>query len=172
MSNEEIIVNKVASSGLITINLDEWLNELHIEELDIAPWLWQGLALREKEFREHVSAFKWDIFQGKTVAVFCSNEAIIPTWAYMLVASALANFTDKVYFGSRKEVIENRILNRIASLTESDFKDGRVIIKGCSSFAFSPNVYMALVVKLKPVVKSIMFGEPCSTVPVYKRSNI
>lgn len=164
------IVNKVARSGLITLNLEEMFPKGDIGEIDIKDQLWQGLVLREKDFRDFIKNHNWDQYEGKFVAVTCSVDAIIPHWAYMLIASALSGKAKKIVFGTRNSLEEFLIMEVIAELNAEDFRDQRIIIKGCSDRDFSANVYMQLVNKLQPVAKSIMFGEPCSTVPVFKRS--
>lgn len=164
------IVNKVAQSGLITLNLEEMFPKEEVLHLDIKDQLWQGLALREKDFREFVKDYNWEQYRGNTVAVYCSADAIIPHWAYMLIASKLSGNAKAFYFGQPSEIEEMRMLEIVTSINPEDYRDQRIIIKGCSERNFSPQVYMALVTKLQPVVKSIMFGEPCSTVPVYKKS--
>lgn len=163
------IVNKVAQSGLITLNLEDMFPEGEMVVLDIKDQLWQGLALREKDFREFIKDNDWEQYSGKLVAVTCSVDAIIPHWAFMLIASKLTGIAKKIVFGNKNLFEESLITEVISELNAENFRDQRIIIKGCSDRDFSANVYMQLVNKLQPVAKSIMFGEPCSTVPVYKR---
>ena len=163
------IINKVADSGLVTIDLEE----LHVPGervlFDIRPWLYEGLILREKDFREHIKGLDWSSFQGKLIAVTCSADAIVPVWAYMLIAASLAPYAHKTVFGTLND-LENELFDeRLAAMDISIFKDQRVIIKGCSHVPVPVSAYFRLTALLQPIVKSIMYGEPCSTVPVYKR---
>jgi len=164
-----MIENKVAKSGLITIDLIDFLAEKPIEVIDIANQLWQGLALKEQDFREFLKTNNWAQFQGKYVGVYCSADAIIPHWAYMLVASALQPYAELVLFGDVNQVKQSIILNEVNNLISSEFENSRVIIKGCGELDLTPDVYLAITQKLQPVAKSIMYGEPCSTVPIYKQ---
>jgi hypothetical protein len=166
---ENFIENKVAKSGLITIDLIDFLAEKPIEVIDIANQLWQGLALKEQDFREFLKTNNWAQFQGKYVGVYCSADAIIPHWAYMLVASALQPYAELVLFGDVNQVKQSIILNEVNNLISSEFENSRVIIKGCGELDLNPDVYLAITQKLQPVAKSIMYGEPCSTVPIYKQ---
>jgi hypothetical protein len=163
------IVNKVAASGLVTIDLEELFPSGERAGIDLAEQLWQGLALREKEFRVWIQSRDWSQYQGKHVAVFCSVDAIIPAWAYMLVASALSDYAATVVHGSTAELEQVLFRNMIDALVVSDYSDKRCVVKGCSKLPVPQSAYSHLVVRLRPVVRSIMFGEPCSTVPVYKR---
>lgn len=166
---EEEIVNKVAKSGLITINLEEMYPEGERDEFDLKDLLWQGLALREKDFRDFLKDHDWSQYQDKYVAVFCSVDAIIPHWAYMLVSSHLTDIARFVYIGGTSEM-ETAIFKKIIEeINVADYADQRLVIKGCSDRPVPQSAYADLVFKLQPVAKSIMFGEPCSTVPVFKR---
>lgn len=162
------IVNKVAQSGLITLDLSEWVTPGTRTEIDLAPQLWQGLALKEADFRTWVKENDWQTYQGHHVAINCSADAIIPTWAYMLVSSALNGIATTVVMGSI-ETLNTLLLDRhIQSLDLAQFDGQRVVVKGCSSPEVTTAAYAILVHKLQPVVKSLMYGEACSTVPVYK----
>lgn len=163
------IVNKVAASGLVTIDLEELFPSGERVSIDLAAQLWQGLALREKDLRTWIQSHDWSQYQGKHIAVFCSADAIIPAWAYMLVASALSEFAATVVHGSSAELEQVLFRNIIESLDVNEFRDKRCIVKGCSNLPVPQSAYAHLVIKLRPVVRSIMFGEPCSTVPVFKR---
>ncbi|MFY7708411.1 MAG: DUF2480 family protein [Flavobacteriales bacterium] len=166
---EEEIVNKVAKSGLITINLEEMYPEGERVGFDLKDLLWQGLALREKDFRDFLKEHDWSQYQDKYVAVFCSVDAIIPHWAYMLVSSHLTDIARFVYIGGTSEM-ETAIFKKIIEeINVADYTDQRLVIKGCSDRPVPQSAYADLVFKLQPVAKSIMFGEPCSTVPVFKR---
>ncbi len=171
MSQPEIIVNKVAGSGLEVLEMDSFLPEETPVALDIAPQLWEGIALREKDFRAFVDTHDWSALSGKTVAVHCSTDAIIPHWAFMLVATRLAPFAKAVHFGSPDSFTAAAVAKKIEGLNVEIYRDARVIIKGCGKGNLDFAAYGQIAAKLTPVVKSLMFGEPCSTVPVYKRKN-
>ena len=165
------IINKVASSGLITIDLEEIFPEGERAVLDIKDQLWQGLALREKDFREWLKTNDWEVYRDKFVAITCSVDAIIPNWAFMLVASKLDGVAKRVVFGNA-EMLENILFTEIISaIPAEDYRDKRIVIKGCSDKPVPTSAYVELVNKLQPVAKRIMFGEPCSTVPVYKQNS-
>ncbi|MFN0030899.1 MAG: DUF2480 family protein [Flavobacteriales bacterium] len=165
----EEILNKVAASGLITIDLEEIYPEGERVLLDIKDQLWQGLALREKDFREWTKANDWSVYQNKFVAVTCTLDAIIPNWAFMLIASKLEGIAKRTVFG-KLETLEVVLFNElIAQLHVEEYRDKRLVIKGCSDKPVPTSAYVELVNKLQPIAKNIMFGEPCSTVPVFKR---
>lgn len=163
------IVNRVANSGLINIDLEDYLDGIAFAEIDLADQLWQGLALKEKDFREWIKDNDWTVYQDKVVAIHCSADAIVPAWAYMLVSSSLSGIARSTHMGSVAEIRERHVTHQIHKLNADEFQDARVVVKGCGDEGFSPAVYMAITTKLQPVVKSLMYGEPCSTVPVYKR---
>jgi len=167
MSDE--IINKVAASGLITINLEEIYPEGIRYMVDIAPQLWQGIALREKDFREWIKNYDWEQYREGYVAVFCSVDAIIPHWAYMLVMSSLTGVARLAIVGTPRELESALFRQVVMTLQPEDFRDARVVIKGCSDREVPVSAYSDLVSHLQPVVRSLMFGEPCSTVPVFKR---
>jgi Protein of unknown function (DUF2480) len=163
------IINKVAASGLVTIDLEAMFPTGKRMVLDIKDQLWQGLALKEKDFREWIKTNDWELYRDANIAVMCSVDAIVPNWAYMLVASRLEGIAKRVYFGS-PEMLENILFSDlIAALPIEEYRDQRIVIKGCSDKPVPTSAYVELVSKLQPVAKSIMFGEPCSTVPVFKR---
>ncbi len=163
------IVNKVAASGLITLDLEELYPKNPRSVFDIANHLWQGLALREKEFRSFVKENDWNQYRNHWVAITCSADAIIPSWAFMLIASQLESITAGYAFATPQE-LENLIFRQvIEQLNADEYKDQRIIIKGCSNLPVPTSAYVDIIHKLQPVAKSIMFGEACSTVPVYKR---
>lgn len=166
---EETIPNRVAKSPLITIDLGNYYPEQQRAELDIAPWLYEGLILREGEFRTAVEGHDWSQYQDAHVALYCSEDAIIPQWAYMLLSSRLQPYAAQLYFGTgelREAQLWKQQLEK--ELHPEEFRGKPVIIKGCSDRPVSPQAYMTAVDLLQPVVKSILFGEACSTVPVYK----
>lgn len=163
------IVNRIANSGIVNLDLEDYLSDIAFAEIDLADQLWQGLALREKDFRAWIGGHDWKTYHNKVVALHCSADAIVPAWAYMLVSASLSGIAQSVQMGSLNIAKERYVISRIEDLVETDFTDSRVVVKGCGDEGFSPAVYMALTSKLQPVVKSLMYGEPCSTVPVYKR---
>jgi hypothetical protein len=164
------IVNKVAASGLVTLDLKDYYAEGTRIFIDIKDQLWQGLALKEKDFREFVKTNDWDSYNNTYVAIGCTADAIIPNWAYMLLASALAGKARKVVFGDLVQLEYQIFLDQLSEkLNLTDLADKRVIVKGCSDKPIPTGAYVEMVNRLQPVVKSIMFGEPCSTVPVFKK---
>ena len=165
----EEIINKVANSTLVTIDLEELFPDGERIAFDIKPILIEELLLREKDFREFIKANDWSQYKNKSVAVFCSSDAIIPRWAWMLIASALEPFVKKIVFGSLETLEEALFYDLISSLDIETYRDQKVVIKGCSQKPVPVSAYLELTAKLRPIVKSIMYGEPCSTVPVYKR---
>jgi hypothetical protein len=169
MSKEETIVNKVANSGLVVVEMDSFLPDDTPTIFDIAPQLWEGIALKEKDFRDFVAETDWAAFTGKTVVVYCSADAIIPHWAYMLVATHLTPFAKTVHFGSPESYTAAAVAKKIDAIDVETYRDARVIIKGCGKGNLDFAAYGQIAAKLTPVVKSLMFGEPCSTVPVWKR---
>ncbi len=165
----EEIRNKVAESGLITLSLEDYYPSGTRQELDIAPWLYEGMILREKEFRNYLKEHNWQQYEGAYVAVFCSADAIVPQWAYMLLGAYLQQYAARVVYGSL-EVLETVLMEeQLSGLALDEFKDKRVILKGCGSLPIPPQAYLKFSMKLQKVVKSLMFGEACSTVPIYKR---
>ncbi|MGZ4099296.1 MAG: DUF2480 family protein [Bacteroidia bacterium] len=166
MENE--ITNKVANSGIITINPEDFITPGERILFDIKPHLFQELILREKDFREFIKTNDWSIYKDKLVALTCTADAIVPTWAYMLLALSLEPYARKIVFGNLRDLENILFAERVTALNVNDFKDARIVIKGCGDFPVPTNAYIQLTTALKPVVKSIMYGEPCSTVPLYK----
>jgi hypothetical protein len=164
------IVNKVAASGLVTLDLKDYYADGRRVFIDIKDQLWQGLALKEKDFRDFVKTNNWDQYAGAYVAIGCTADAIVPNWAYMLLASALEGKAVKVVFGDLVQLEFAVFLDQLnEKLNVSELTDKRVIVKGCSDKPIPTGAYVEMVNRLQPVVKSIMFGEPCSTVPVFKK---
>ena len=163
------IVNKVANSPLITFNLEEYYDQSAVAEFDMKQHLFQGLILREKDFRGFIKSCDWSEYEGKNVALFCSADAIVPTWAYMLVANKLSGIANYVHYGSPQDMQQSIILEKLNQIDVESYRDKMVVIKGCSKFDVPIGAYVAITEKFTPVVKSIMFGEPCSTVPIYKK---
>jgi hypothetical protein len=168
----EEIINKVAESGLIQLDLADFKPKNEFVEIDLAAQLWQGLVIREKDFRDWIKQNEWTLYTDKAVFVHCSADAIVPTWAYMLVASALESLASDIHIGQKDELYRTMIHKAIVAQDPAQFVDRKVIIKGCSGIG-SPEYAMVEMVKfLQPLVQSIMYGEPCSTVPVFKRKRI
>jgi hypothetical protein len=167
----ELLNNKVADSGLISIDLASFIPPNEIVLFDIKPFLFMELILKEKDFRAALQNVNWPVFENKIVGICCSTDAIIPMWANMLIVSSLTPVAESVYFGDLNKVREQVLLNNIAKLNAADYTDQRVVIKGCGETPISESAYVAITYKLRPTVKSIMYGEPCSTVPVYKKKS-
>lgn len=168
--NSGEIINRVASSGLITFNLADYYTPGERVFLDIKHWLFRELMLKEKDFRETVEAHNWSQYAGKCVAIGCSSEAIIPTWAYMLIATRLTPFTPHFIFGNL-ESLEVELFTR--ELNQHDFSvyaGQKMVIKGCSEIFVPVAVYVDLTRRLIPLAQKIAYGEPCSTVPIYKKT--
>lgn len=165
----EPLINKVAQSGIITLDLEVFFPTEEILPLDIKNFLFRGLLLKELEFRANLKNVDWTAFQDKSVAVFCSSDAILPQWAYMLIVVYLQQVTKEIYFGTIAEVEQKLLLQNIQNMNVAQYQEERLIIKGCGTKALGGEAYLEITKKLKPVVKSLMFGEPCSTVPVYKK---
>jgi Protein of unknown function (DUF2480) len=166
---EEEIINKVASSSLISIDLEEYYPKEEIVLFDLKPHLFMGLMLKEKEFRTALQETDWSPYQNKIVAVTCTADAIIPVWAYMLVAVYLQPLAKDIIMGDEQAAIKQSILKKINEIDIHGYADKRLVIKGCGEVKIDDAVYMEITKKLTPVAKSIMYGEPCSTVPVYKK---
>lgn len=166
---QETIVNKVAESGLITLDLEIFYPKGEIRMFDLKDFLFMGLILKEKDFRAALLAQDWEIFRDKYVAVTCSADAIIPMWAYMLVASYLQPVAKDVVVGDEKTLINTLIVKAIADFKGEEYTDKRVVVKGCGDLAIPETAFLEVTNKLRPFAKSIMYGEPCSTVPVFKK---
>lgn len=165
----ETIVNKIANSGLITIDLEKYLPKESIASFDLKDHLFMGLILKEKDFREDLKNLDWSVYQDKMVAINCSADAIIPSWAYMLVVTHLNEVAKDSYVGTTEEMQKHLFIKNIAAIDLSEFADQRIVVKGCGDVNIESFAYAEITKILLPVVKSIMYGEPCSTVPVYKK---
>ena len=163
------LVNKVAASGIITIDLETLVKSQEIVELDISQFLFRGLLLKEKDFRAELKTFDWTQYSNQTVAVYCSTDAIVAQWAYMLISNALSLAGVEYYYGSKEEVWDLLLLQSIKELSIEQYEGKMIVIKGCGTKTLPNAAYLEITKKLQPVVKSLMFGEPCSTVPVYKK---
>lgn len=162
------IINRIANSKLITLNLEDYYPEGKRVLFDIKDWLFEGFVLREKDFRNQVSEHDWSQYQDKFVALTCSTDAIIPAWAFMLLSIHLQPFTKKTIIGNL-DALETSIYQDIVNtLDVSQYNGKPIIIKGCSNKPVPQNAYIMLANKLKPIAKSIMYGEACSSVPLFK----
>jgi len=162
------IINKVASSGIVSIDLEEFYESGERVEFDIKQFLFQELILKEKEFREGLKNFNWSVFTNKLVGIICTADAIVPTWAYMLIAIELEPFAKRVFCANKEEMELLLFKEKLSALNPETYKGARVVVKGCANKPVPLNAYLELTCILKPHAKSIMYGEPCSTVPLYK----
>ncbi len=165
----EPFVNKVAESGLITIDLETYYPRDNTAVFDMKDYLFMGMILKEKDFREALKNIDWSLYRDKNIALTCSADAIIPVWAWMLAATYLQPVAKEIVMGDEKELHKNIFLKNISAINVSEFADKKVVIKGCGETPIGDYVYMEITKLLRPVAKSIMYGEPCSTVPVYKK---
>ena len=166
---EEIFVNKVSESGILSLNLEDFYPKEEIALFDMKDYLFMRLILKEKDFRESLKNLDLSIYQNKIVAVTCSADAVIPMWAYMLAASYLQPVATEVAFATVEELKNTILLKNIEQITTAEFADQRVVIKGCGELPVGEAAYLLATKILRPIVKSIMYGEPCSTVPIFKR---
>lgn len=163
------IVNRVATSSLVTFDLEEFYVEGRRVFFDIKDFLFNGLILREKEFREQLRLINWSEYQNTHVAIGCSADAIVPVWAFMLVASNLQPVATTVFFGSLQELESNLFFRKLEQVEWEKFRDSKVTIKGCSKVPVPESAYVEVINRLRPLATSIMFGEACSTIPLFKR---
>ncbi|MGC6431872.1 MAG: DUF2480 family protein [Jejuia sp.] len=163
------IINRVANSKLITLDLEDYYPEGKRVLFDIKDWLFEGFVLREKDFRQQVSEFDWSQYQDQYVALTCSTDAIIPGWAYMLLSINLETYAKKVILGNLEQLETSIYQDIITALDFSEYENKPIIVKGCSNKPVPQNAYIMLSNKLKPFARSIMYGEACSSVPLYKR---
>jgi hypothetical protein len=164
------LVNKVAQSGIISFDLETYFpDEKRIVSFDMKDYLFKGLILREKDFREALAAINWEDYTGKYLAIFCSADAIIPNWAWMLIVAQAEPFAAKIVMGTPDDLIKQMYRETLAAIDIETFREQKIIIKGCSDKPVPPDAYLEITKILRPVAKSIMYGEPCSTVPVFKK---
>jgi Protein of unknown function (DUF2480) len=163
------IVNRVSQSSLITLDLEELYQSGERLAWDIGPYLFQGFMLREKDFRAFISAHNWQEYAGKNIALYCSTDAIVPTWAYMLLTLAMQPFANHIIFGSLAELEDALYVKALSEINLDRYRNARVVIKGCSKVAVPVAAYVEATRLLRPIAASIMFGEPCSTVPLFKK---
>ncbi len=165
----DTIVNRIAESALITFDLEDLYQIGERKSIDLSQWLFKGLILKEKEYRAHLNAHEWSSYQDQFISLHCSTEAILPAWAFLLLTTYLQPFARKVVIGSIQDLEVQLFSEEIQLLDVTPFKDKPVIIKGCSDKTVPQDAYVKLITKLQPVVKSLFFGEACSSVPLYKR---
>lgn len=165
----DMMINKVAESALVTINLEDYYPKEAIAVFDLKDYLFMGLILKEKDFREALKNLDLTTFTGKIAAITCSADAVIPMWAYMLTASYLQPVATDVFFGNEASVKEQLLLKNIATIDTKEFSDKRIVVKGCGELPIGEAAYLQATKILRPVAKSIMYGEPCSTVPIFKK---
>jgi hypothetical protein len=169
MSMSDPIINKVAESGIVTLDLEQYYPKGEVEVFDLKDHLFMGMILKEKDFRESLKKLDWEKYKDKHVAVTCSADAIIPVWAYMLIVSYLQPIAKNIVLGNEQELHKSIFLKNISEIKTEEFSDKRVVIKGCGETPIADYAYMEATKILRPVAKSIMYGEPCSTVPIFKK---
>lgn len=165
------IVNRIANSALQVFDLEDYYPKEGKAAIDISGWLWEGFVLREKEFRETLKNHDWTQYQDKYVALYCSTDAIVPAWAYMLVTVYLQPYAIKTIQGTKHDIDISLYHDVLNNLDYTVYQDKPVIVKGCSKKPVPQEIYVLAVQKLAPFAKSIMFGEACSSVPLYKRKS-
>lgn len=165
---ENEIINKVAQSPLITIDLEDFYTDGERVLYDLKNNLYEELILREKDFRQFLKTHDWSIYTGKHIAIHCSADAIVPTWAYMLLTVKLEPFAKTIVFGDLNYLEEELFKGALRNINPADYQDKKIVIKGCSKIQVPISIYVALTRILRPFASSIMYGEPCSTVPIYK----
>jgi hypothetical protein len=166
---ENIIINKVTESALTTIDLEDFFPKGETAVFDMKDHLFMGLILKEKDFRAALLNHDWEQYRDKNVAVTCTADAIIPMWAYMLVASNLQPVAKEILFTEEKNLLPSLLLKNLSTIKGEEYTDKRVVVKGCGDQPIPESAYVEITNKLRPYVKSIMYGEPCSTVPIFKR---
>jgi len=169
LQEPDLIENKVANSGIITIDLETFRHAGERVLFDIKDWLFREMILKEKDFREFVKNHDWEQYKKKNIAFYCSSDAIVPTWAYMLLAAAVQQYANRYIFGDLQQLEITLYHDAIAQINAADYIDKRIIIKGCSHNEMPVSAYVEISNKLLPVVKSLMYGEACSNVPIYKK---
>ncbi|HSZ32431.1 MAG TPA: DUF2480 family protein [Puia sp.] len=169
---EEEIINKVSQSSLYTIDLEQFFPTENIRIFDLKPFLFMELILKEKDFRASLLSTDWSVYKDEIVGVYCSADAVIPVWAYMLVTSYLQPFAKEVIMGSEMEVLRQILTKKIQAINPEEYADKRIVVKGCGDRPVGDFAYLEITKLLRPVVKSIMYGEPCSTVPIYKAQSV
>ena len=171
MSSPEQIINRVSKSSIISLDLETLYPPGERVEYDLAQNLYQGLVLKEMDFRSFVKQYDWTQYEGKHVAITCSADAIIPTWAYMLMTSKLQPYAQTTFLGDKNQLENYLFTKALSKIDPEQYRDAKVVVKGCSNLPVPDAAYVELTTILRPVVASLMFGEPCSTVPVYKKKS-
>lgn len=172
MSEQKPLVNRVANSGLITLNLEDYFPKAEVVVFDLKDYLFMELILKEKDFRAALKAHDWAQYEGKILLVYCSTDAIIPVWAYMLVSAYAAPYAAEIFQGDAETFYKTHYSKVIAAIDGEEYAQKRIVIKGCSDKPVPAAAYLDLTRKLQPYAQSIMYGEPCSTVPIFKRPRI
>lgn len=166
---ENQIINRVANSPLITFNLEDYYPQGERVIYDIKDNLYEGVMLREKDFRTFVKEHDWSQYQGQYVALTCSADAIVPTWAYMLLVTKLEPYAKKVIFGNQETLEAVLFQEALSKVNAGEFENAKVVVKGCGKLPVPTFAYTEITRLLRPYAASIMYGEPCSTVPLYKK---
>jgi len=166
---DQPLVNRVANSSLKTINLEDFFPEGEIMTFDLKDYLYMEMILKEKDFRTALDEHDWSQYEGKNLALFCSADAIIPVWAWMLVTTKAEGVCNQIFMGDPDAFIRQHYIDALSELDAASFTDQRIVIKGCSEKPVPPSAYLEITKLLTPYAKSIMYGEPCSTVPIYKK---
>ncbi|MFB6305675.1 MAG: DUF2480 family protein [Flavobacteriales bacterium] len=167
---ENKIEKKIQKGALNIVEPNKFFPDGERIEYDIKDNLYEGVILKEKDFREFVKEYDWSRYEGKYVAINCSVDAVVPSWAYMLLASSMAPYAKKVIFGTKQDLEKELLKEAIESFDAKKYEGGRVIVKGCGDERVDEDAYVRLTTKLQPYAKSINYGEPCSMVSVFKRS--
>jgi hypothetical protein len=165
----DTFINKVAESGLITLDLEKYIPKENIAVFDLKDFLFMGMILKEKDFRDALKKEDWEKFRDNHVAITCSADAIIPVWAYMLITTYLQPVAKGISMGSKRDLFKALFIKNLSSINAAEFTDKKVVIKGCGDTPIDDFAYAEATKILLPAAKSIMYGEPCSTVPVYKK---
>ena len=167
----EEIINKVAQSGLLTLDLEDYYPKEEIVVFDLKPLLFMEMILKEKDFRAALQTIDWAQYQDKVLAVTCTVDTIIPAWAYMLVAAHAEPFINDIFLGDRETALRELFLAKLRAIDITGFTDQRVVVKGCGDRGVGGFAYLEIARRLRPVVKSILYGEACSNVPIFKKKS-
>lgn len=163
------IINKVKQSKLETVDLEKFAEDVSVKELDLKDFLFQGMILKEAEFREKTESHNWEQYQNSYLSVYCSTDAIVPKWAYMLIVQHADEYAMDIFFGNKQEAYSQIFKQKLDNFDWSKYNDRFVLLKGCSKMDVPAEVYMYATKKLLPYVKKLMYGEACSNVPVYRK---
>ena len=166
---EKEIINRVTGSSLIVFNLEDYFPEFEVAEIDLSSILFQGQILREKDVRDFVKHHDWNQYLNKHLALHCSADAIVPTWAFMLIGIAVQPFAASVVFGNRDALMTQLFKNALSGVDWEKYRNEKVVIKGCGDRKVPESAFLEVASRLRPVATSIMYGEPCSTVPLYRK---